>query len=263
MFGLYDLVLDRLLEERLTALGTDQIRVESEPLDPGDGFAALAEHLRRVAREALQGLTGEDRLKAQVDLCNQVVGILQKAGGQHLANRAVAGVGHRLLSVQKVESPLRRSPERPDTPPGAGCLLTGTRLDPSLVSQLRKELETADSVDVLCSFIKWSGTRILEDALRAFAERPGTRLRVNTTSYLGATDLKAVELLRSLPGTEVRVSYDTKRTRLHAKAYLLHRATGFGCAYVGSANLSHAALTEGLEWTVKISQYESPHLWIA
>jgi HKD family nuclease len=237
------------------------VEVESEALDPGNSFAALAEHLRRVAREALQGLTGDERVKAQVDLCNQVVGILQNAAGQHLAGRAIAGVARRLLSVRKVESPARPSPERPDTPPGAGCLLTGTRLDPSLVSQLRKELQTADRVDVLCSFIKWSGTRILEDALRAFTERAGACLRVITTSYLGATDLKAVELLRSLPGAEVRVSYDTQRTRLHAKAYLLHRDTGFGCAYVGSANLSHAALTEGLEWTVKISQYESPHLW--
>jgi HKD family nuclease len=144
---------------------------------------------------------------------------------------------------------------------GLGCLLTGTRLDPSLVSQLCKEIQTADRVDVLCSFIKWSGIRILEEALGSFAAQPRARLRVITTSYLGATDLKAIDLLRALPAAEVRVSYDTHRTRLHAKAYLFHRETGFGCAYIGSANLSHAALTDGLEGNVKISQYESPHLW--
>ena len=94
-----------------------------------------------------------------------------------------------------------------------------------------------------------------------FVARPGSRLRVLTTSYLGATDLKAVDLLAALPNTEVRVSYDTHRTRLHAKAYLYHRDSGFGSAYIGSANLSRPALTDGLEWTVKVSQYESPHLW--
>jgi superfamily II DNA or RNA helicase len=259
--GLYDLVLDRLLEERLAAPGADRIQADLEALDPGDSDAALADHLRRTVREALLALAGDDRLYAQVELCNRVVAVLQNAAGSHLAGRAVAAGVRRLLSVRRPDLPASQVPERPDTPPGTGCLLTGTRLDPSLVSQLRKELQTADRVDILCSFIKWSGTRILEDSLRAFAARPGARLRVITTSYLGATDVKAVELLRSLPGAEVRVSYDTHRTRLHAKAYLMHRDTGFGCAYIGSANLSHAALTEGLEWTVKISQHESPELW--
>jgi superfamily II DNA or RNA helicase len=105
---------------------------------------------------------------------------------------------------------------------------------------------------------------VLLDDLRELTERKpenGPRLRVITTSYMGATDPKAIEALSELPNTEIRVSYDTKRTRLHAKAYLFHRETGFGSAYVGSANLSGAALSEGLEWTTKISHYELPYLW--
>jgi len=78
---------------------------------------------------------------------------------------------------------------------------------------------------------------------------------------MGGTDPRAVESLRDLPNTQIRVSYDTARTRLHAKAYIIHRGSGFGCAYIGSAKLSRAALSEGLEWTSKISQYELPHLW--
>jgi superfamily II DNA or RNA helicase len=193
-------------------------------------------------------------------MCNQIIHLLEGIAAKEVVDKAVSDSGRRLLSLRQA-LPGPKEWERPDTPLSQGCLLTGTRLDPSLVSQLRKEIQTADSVDILCSFIKWSGIRILEEALRAFTHQPGARLRVITTSYLGATDLKAVELLRSFPNTVVRVSYDTHRTRLHAKAYLIHRDTGFGSAYIGSANISHAALTDGLEWNVKISQYESPHLW--
>lgn len=257
-FGLFDVVVSQLLEARLAALDPDKVAVECVSLDPGDSYAALTEYLRPLIRRALDGLSGDERLQHQTALCNRLIHLMAEAVGEELTGEAIAARARRLLSIRPVTAP---AVERPDTPPALGCLLTGTRLDPSLVSQLRKEIQSADQVDVLCSFIKWSGIRILEEALRAFAARPGARLRVITTSYLGATDLKAIDLLRSLPATEVRVSYDTHRTRLHAKAYLFHRDTGFGCAYVGSANLSHAALTDGLEWNVKISQYESPHLW--
>jgi superfamily II DNA or RNA helicase/HKD family nuclease len=254
--GLYEQVLDRGIQALVAALAEGAHEVEVEGLDAGHSHESLANHLRRVMRETLDSLTGAERLERQLALCNQIIGILDSETGE----RALPSPAQRLMAVWP-KNLGRTKPGRPDTPLALGCLLAATRLDPSLVSQLRKELASADRVDILCSFIKWSGIRILKDDLRAFAERSGARLRVLTTSYLGATDLKAIDELQSLPNTEIRVSYDTHRTRLHAKAYLFHRDSGFGTAYVGSANLSHPALTEGLEWTVKVSRYESSHLW--
>lgn len=255
--GLYDLVLTSLLEERIASSTAKQMAV-LEPLDEGSSHTSLSQHFGKVLNQVFQSVAGVGRLPKQIELSNKIVQLIGRNVGQQLAVENVAASAKLLLEIHEND---RARLERPDTPLGLSCLLTGTRLDPSLVSQLQKELQSTNRLDVLCSFIKWSGIRILESALREFTTKDGSRLRVITTSYLGATDLKAVEFLRTLPRTEVRVSYDTHRTRLHAKAYLCHRKTGFGSAYIGSANLSHAALTDGLEWTIKISQYESPHLW--
>jgi hypothetical protein len=49
------------------------------------------------------------------------------------------------------------------------------------------------------------------------------------------------------------VSYDETSTRLHAKAWLFHRSSGFSTAYIGSSNLTHSAQVTGLEWNVRVS----------
>jgi len=170
-----------------------------------------------------------------------------------------------VLHQIKPEPTLAAISERPDTPLSVSSLLTGSSRSPALRTQIIKELASCDKADWLVSFIKYAGIVPLLPTLREFTQTPaedgGPRLRIATTSYMGATDLKAISELLNLPNTEIRVSYDTKRTRLHAKAYLFHRNSGFGSAYIGSANVSKAALDEGLEWTAKISQYETDHLW--
>lgn len=258
--GLYEHLIDTFVNEGIAEAGRDNLRAQLRELDLGDSHTYLAQHLATIIRKALGSISGVDGLNRQIELANKII-LLLAEGAPASFEVASAKLLRAELLLAIFKPPLEGPPfERPDTPPSSSCLMTGTRLDPSLVSQLRKEIASADELDILCSFIKWGGVRILEETLRNFTEA-GNRLRVITTSYMGATDLKAIEFLRTLSNTEIRVSYDTRRTRLHAKAYIIHRKTGVGVAYVGSSNLSQAALTDGLEWNIKLSQQEAPHLW--
>ena len=146
---------------------------------------------------------------------------------------------------------------RPGTPLSDAALLTNSKDEPNLGAELRAEIDTADEVDLLCAFVKWHGLRLLEPELARLQER-GAPLRVITTTYMGATERGALDRLVRDFGAEVKIQYDAQRTRLHAKAWLFRRDTGFDTAYVGSSNLSRAALLDGVEWNVRLSRVATP-----
>lgn len=131
-------------------------------------------------------------------------------------------------------------------------LLTNAPDEPRVGRQLVAEIESADRIDVVMAFIRMSGIRQLLEAVRRFCS-DGRAIRVLTTTYTGSTEANALEALRDA-GAEVCISYDTSSTRLHAKAWLFHRRSGFSTAYIGSSNLTHSAQVTGLEWNLRVSQ---------
>ena len=87
----------------------------------------------------------------------------------------------------------------------------------------------------------------------------GGRVRVITTTYLESTEQRAVDMLVGL-GADMKIAYEIEATRLHAKAWLFHRRSGFSTAFIGSSNLSRTALLDGLEWNVRLSSVATPDL---
>ena len=139
-------------------------------------------------------------------------------------------------------------------------LFTGGNSALSLGEEVRREIASADEIYFIVSFLKLSGVRLLFDDLKKFCQREGTRLRIITTTYCGATETKAVQQLAELPHTEIHISYQTDIERLHAKAYIFVRNSGMHTAYIGSSNLSKSAQTDGLEWNMRVTSVENPHI---
>lgn len=263
--GVYDIVVNEALATQLEALPNDQRKFE-DPFHPKHDRELAALSFARAVYDrtlaTLRGLTDQDDatgVERQSTLTNQMLAVLQAASSATLTSDRVHAPARRLLAV--VDAPEGRlveplPPQRPEVPLASSDLLVNGRHDLRLGTEVVRELASADSVDLLCSFLKWSGYRVIEESLRAFLERKPGGLRVLTTAYMGATERRALDALVAL-GAEVRVSYDTERTRLHAKAWLFHRHSGFSTACIGSSNLSHAAMLDGLEWNVRLSQIDN------
>ncbi|MCC4114410.1 DUF3427 domain-containing protein [Aromatoleum toluclasticum] len=257
--GLYDLLVDeriRELAQQLSEAGqadVEHLTGAARRRRLTDVLARLLPELLEEAADAEDDATREER---ELALINGLMTHLRA-----YRRRSDAPTEPWTAPVLALRSIYRGNP-RPTQPPTgvlAPWLFTAGRADPSLFAELRAELGSADRVDIVISFITWSGLRKLLDVLESVTAigadgEPRTRVRVITTTYTGATEARAVETLAALPGVELRISLDGRRSRLHAKAWLFHRATGFGTAFVGRANLSAAALLGGVEWTVKFTQ---------
>lgn len=245
--GLYETLRTQSIERRLSALAENQA-TQLETIPESETPEALARHIERAAREALTTAPSGMR----IELANRLLASLASTD-------AISDPPQLLHAVYDTNQIRRRSLRRPTTPLSEAALLTASHEDPNLAHELRRELESADQVDLLCAFIKWRGLRLLESALRDLSER-GARLRVITTTYMGATERHALDELANRYNADIRINYETNATRLHAKAWLFRRDTEFNTAYVGSSNLSQQALLDGLEWNVRLSSVATPRL---
>lgn len=249
--GVYDALINAEASDRLS--GTEPHAVLRDRLDSAGAHERLARYFAGELERVLRALPKDGGPDQQASLVNALLEVLRsRVGNAALAGSSLVIPPELLLAIHTPPAP----PPRPSVPLSVSTLLTHAKHEPRLGAEIAAEIASADAVDMLVSFIKWQGWRRLKDAFEPFA-RAGKRLRVLTTTYLGATDREAVDAMARLPGAEVRISFDARRTRLHAKAWLFHRDSGFSSAYVGSANVSSSALSEGLEWTLKASEAES------
>ena len=226
--GLYEQVINNKMNEELADIPAE--RQFSSPIDQAEAAGVLTQYLSGVIQKGLDMMKrSDDDVSSQIALVNQIIRLIElETKEADFASLQVDQRAEQLLALLREYDPKLTSGkkasdmERPETSLAQSSLFTGGIHEPQMFSELKKEIGSADRIDMLVSFIKWSGLRLIIEELRAFTQNGG-HMRIITTSYMGATDLKAVEALRKLPNTEIKISYDTKRTRLHAKTYVFYR----------------------------------------
>ena len=252
--GLYESLIDKELAEAIGDLNSRGLKCVEEALDRGDSHEFFARYVFEAVLRRLRSLPSEERIVQQVALSNQLLSVLTSASDESERGVIISQPARILRSVTRLNEGFAetRFAARPDIPLSQSDLLVNARDEPRIGHVLAIEIASADRIDLLCAFLKWNGFRLLLESLRSYLAA-GRPLRVITTTYIGATERRVLDALVEL-GAQVRVTYETHSTRLHAKAWLFHRQTGFSTAYVGSSNLSHSALLDGLEWNVRLSQ---------
>lgn len=254
--GLYEQIINEQLNHELEVIPEDC--KYQEKVDTAEASKILSTYVAELLKRKMDDMyesNGEAALDEQIAYINKIIGVVDEDTDELLIEQK----GEQLLTVLSKQDERillgkkAKDIKRPESSMAYSSLFTGAVREPQMLTELKKEIISADRIDMLVSFIKWSGLRELLDELKEFTGNGG-QLRVICTSYMGATDVKAVEELSKLANTEIKISYDTKRTRLHAKAYVFYRETGFTTAYIGSSNMSNVALTSGLEWNIKAAE---------
>lgn len=254
--GLYEQLITESLEEALGALDSGRV-AERNRLHPEEAADRLALHLATLVRQAVSSLDTRRRTELGVGLARKVGELLAAESKGVESSDLLTETGDLLAGI------LARLPDgspetlpAPATPLFDTTLLTNAPGEPRIGFQINSEIGSSNRIDVLMAFVRQTGIRPILKQLQRHVER-GNRLRLLTTTYTNSTELAALEALRDI-GAEVRVSYDTSTTRLHAKAWLFHRHTGFSTAYIGSSNLTHSAQVTGLEWNMRVSGARNP-----
>ena len=244
---------DELITDELARLLETAIdRVESRRLDPSEALERLGRHLLRAARR-LRTPSDDNQLAEATALVNTAI----EALGEDLRGDRI-DLPARVLRSLRPSSGLAREtlPSHPMIPLTTSELLVNGAHEPSFGTALLEELRCASEVDLICAFVGFTGFEPLKNEFRALVERGG-RVRVITSTYLGSTSAKALDELVAL-GADVRVNYQGHATKLHAKAWLFRRPGELDTAFVGSSNLSEAALYSGLEWNVRLARADAP-----
>lgn len=273
--GVYESLISKAIAEKLQRDFPDSsYHVEKETIDSAESHMMLAQYLSGIVSVVLKEFFRDKKeavtISKQVDCVNRILHFIENEWQLTVLKDDMLTKEDETNFLRAIYSRSGYSEDQikhkaqihPESGYRVSNLFTGTS-GLSIDEEIKKDIQTADSIDLVVSFIKFSGLRLIYDDLKGFIAKKGSKLRILTTTYIGATDVKAVKALmdlKQLGDVEIKASFNKDDERLHAKAYIFKRDNGFDTAYIGSSNISRSALTKGLEWNMRVTNVENPHI---
>lgn len=257
--GVYENLITEELNEEMQQAQETGLTCETGQIDSAESPSMIAQYLSDIIKRRL----ADDALSAdeKMAFANRIVEMVSDSNEEKIKESS-----NMLVEVFGREEKARRNATasgkaiRPQSGFRVSNLFTGGQGQLQLGNEIERDIASADTISIIVSFLKLSGLNLIYRKLEEFCSNPQHRLRIITTTYCGVTEAKAVERLAKLPNTEIRISYNTKVERLHAKSYIFERNSGMNTAYIGSSNLSKSAQTDGLEWNIRVTNVENPHI---
>ena len=272
--GIYEQIINQLFEEKISSIDQKRFYIGKRVIKKDEVAKLLSMYLTSIFEQVLSDMVDtndetdeedeqkDSSVKKGLELANSIIRKL--VNEFHLDSGNLVSAQAKILTavIDKTQSDypdLAKRLEEMMPMKGLvnGALFTGKGM--KMYTELQKEIASADEIRLMVSFIKKRGLALILPQLKEFTNRGGL-LKVITTTYMQATDYEAVIQLASLKNTEIKITYDVTSERLHAKAYIFLRETGFNTAYIGSSNISEQALDTGAEWNVKVTQMEQPRM---
>lgn len=272
--GIYEQIINQLFEEKIASIDQNRFYIGERVIKKDEVAKLLSMYLTSIFEQVLSDMVDtnneadeEDEQKDAsvrkgLNLANSIIRKL--VNEFHLDSGNLVSAQAKILTsvIDKTQSDypdLAKRLEEMMPLKGLvnGVLFTGKGM--KMYTELQKEIASANEIRLMVSFIKKRGLALILPQLKEFTNRGG-KLKVITTTYMQATDYEAVLQLATMKNTEIKITYDITSERLHAKAYIFLRDTGFNTAYIGSSNISEQALDTGAEWNVKVTQMEQPRM---
>lgn len=265
--GIYEQIINQMFKCKLDSLDQEKYYIGRKLINKEKAVHYLSQYLLNIIQLALHAFDSKDNsVDMSIKLVNAIIHMIVREFNDREFENNLIDTGNSILTAiinkttceyPDIENYIKDI--TPITTLTQSSLFTGKNQAVNMRSELIKEIQCSDEICFLVSFIRLSGLNLIKRDLKKFVSS-GKKLRIITTTYTQATEFRAIKELASWPNTEIKISYNIENDRLHAKAYLFRRNTGFHTAYIGSSNLSSAALTQGLEWNLKVTQVQLPQI---